>query len=250
MTERSFAPWFFVEHLPPPGETWLLARDEAKHAMGAKRLEPGDAVVLFDGRGSVAEATLGGREARARDGSIPVTVQSVRIVPVEGRRVHLATALPKGDRLSTLVDMTTQLGVASMTPLRCERSVVGETDARADRIRRIQIEACKQARVARLPELRPERTVASFCEASDGAKVVLHPGGTPLAQLAPAFPAEVTLFVGPEGGFTESEVAGLERSGATIASLGASILRIETAAIVGVAMAGVGAVAAAAASHA
>lgn len=226
------APWFHVDTLPAPGGAWMLPRDEARHATGAKRLGPGDEVLLFDGRGGVARGVLG--SARTRDGGTPVDVLSSGTVERSGRRIHLACALPKGDRLSTLVDMTTQLGVASMTPLRCERSVVGETDARADRIRRIQIEACKQARCAWVPELRPEVDVASLASRG-GAMVVFHPGGATPREVALSLGTDVVLCVGPEGGFTEGEVASLTRAGAHVVSLGETILRIETAAVVGVA---------------
>lgn len=226
------APWFFVESMPAAGGIWPLSRDEAKHATGAKRLAPGDAVVLFDGRGRVAEATLGNE--RSRDGSLAVVVQGVREIAPTGRRVHLVTALPKGDRLSTLIDMVTQLGVRSVTPLRCERSVVGGTDARADRMRRIMIEACKQARVAWLPELHDEVSVDEIARRARPT-VLLHPGGESLTSIARTLDADLTLCVGPEGGFTESERTRLLAAGARQAAVGESILRIETAAVVGVA---------------
>lgn len=227
------APWFHVDTLPAPGGAWLLSRDEAKHATGSKRLGPGDEVVLFDGHGGVARGALGA--TRTRDGGIPVDVLASERRERSGRRVHLACALPKGDRLSTLIDMTTQLGVASMTPLRCERSVVGETDARADRIRRIQIEACKQARCAWVPELRQEIDVPVLAKRG-GAMVVFHPDGAAPHEVSAALGEEITLCVGPEGGFTDAEVETLRHAGARVASLGETILRIETAAVVGVAM--------------
>lgn len=252
------APWFHVDDLPGPGGSWPLSRDEAKHATGAKRLGPGDDVVLFDGSGRVAHGTLGGE--RGRDGSLPVLVHDVNVVERVGRRIHLACALPKGDRLSTMVDMTTQLGAASLTPLRCERSVVGETDARAERIRRIQVEACKQARCPWVPAFHHETDVPSLARlgAANGRRsssvasrpeapgdgeprpssslVVLHPAGRPLQALVPSLGADVTVAIGPEGGFTDAEVDLLVAAGALSLSVGATILRIETAAVVATAL--------------
>lgn len=227
------APWFHADTLPAPGGAWVLSRDEARHATGAKRLGPGDEVLLFDGRGGVARGVLG--SARTRDGGIPVDVLSGGTVERSGRHVHLACALPKGDRLSTLIDMTTQLGVASMTPLRCERSVVGETEARTDRIRRIQIEACKQARCAWVPELGQEIDVATLARRG-GSMVVFHPGGAAPREVTSAVGDDVTLCIGPEGGFTDAEVEVLRQANARVASLGDTILRIETAAVVGAAL--------------
>ncbi|MDZ4830034.1 MAG: RsmE family RNA methyltransferase [Phycisphaerae bacterium] len=229
------APWFYVDALPPAATVWPLSRDEAKHATGSKRLEAGDAIVLFDGRGRVAEARLGG--ARGRDGSVDVDVTTNVDRAWTGTRVHLVCALPKGDRLSTLVDMTTQLGVASFAPLRCERSVVGETDARAERIRRVQIEACKQAHWAWLPDLRAETTPQAIAR-EGGTIVVAHARegaaeGDAAATLTN--PPECTLCIGPEGGFTERELVAFLAAGARILDLASTTLRIETAAVVAVA---------------
>jgi 16S rRNA (uracil1498-N3)-methyltransferase len=235
------APWFFVDALPAAGLAWMLSREEAKHATGSKRLAPGDAVVLFDGRGRIARALLGSHAGaeRGRDGAMPVVVERLETVErsdAAGRRVHLASALPKGDRLATLVDMTTQLAVASFTPLRCERSVVAESEHRAERMRRIQIEACKQARCAWLPELRPEATPATIARvAPQGSLLVADPSGEPIAGFRATLPAEVTVCIGPEGGFTPSEVDAFRAAGATFVSLGATILRTETAAVVALA---------------
>ncbi len=231
-------PWFFVDALPAPGERWMLSRDEAKHAMGSKRLGPGDAVVLFDGAGRIARASLGSE--RLRDGSLPVQVHQVERVDRVGREVHLATALPKGDRLSTLIDMTAQLGVASVTPLACERSVVGETDARADRMRRVQIEACKQARCPWLPTLHHEQSVDEVIASSRAARrslAIFHPGGAPAATAPLGGEGKATVVcIGPEGGFSSREIEALRSAGASVLSLGSTILRIETAAVVAVAL--------------
>lgn len=227
------SPWFFLSALPAIGESWPLPREEAKHALGAKRLQAGDEVVLFDGRGEVADARIGA--ARMRDGSVPVLVVARRSVPRVGRAVHLATALPKGDRLATLVDMTAQLGVASLTPLRCQRSVVAETSNRADRMGRIQIEACKQARCAWLPDLGEEMAPAELARSATGRLLVAHPGGVAVAGLMLSPEEPCTLAIGPEGGFTDVELAALTSAGGMLVGLGPTILRIETAAVVGVA---------------
>lgn len=240
-----FSPWFHVDHLPSPGGTWLLSRDEAKHATGSKRLGAGDSVILFDGKGGVVEAVLG--DERTRDGALVVRVVGTVEASWQGRRIRLACALPKGDRLSTLVDMTTQLGVAGFAPLRCERSVVSETDARTDRIRRIQVESCKQARWPWVPELETETTPQSLARrcADDGiALVVAHPGGEPAATIraaldagaAPREPRACAVCIGPEGGFTEREVDELRAAGGRLIDLGPSVLRIETAAVAALAL--------------
>jgi 16S rRNA (uracil1498-N3)-methyltransferase len=228
------SPWFFVDSIPASGGVWWLPRDEAKHATGAKRLAPGDAVVLFDGRGGRADAQL--TSERSRDGSLAVVVRESIVVERSGPFLRIASALPKGDRLATLVDMTTQLGIAGFVPLRCERSVVAETEHRAERMRRIQIEACKQARCLFLPSLDAESTVAELAarpEPARGVLVLADPSGAPLDDVRRAIAGrDATACIGPEGGFTEEETKRLERAGALRCALGPTILRIETAAVV------------------
>lgn len=229
-------PWFLVDSVPEAGGAVLLARDEARHALGSRRLDAGDEVTLFDGRGRIGRASIG---SRARDGAVPVRVIAVETPERPRPLVHLRSALPKGDRQSDLLDMAAQLGVASVGPLRCRRSVSVDEgrDARDDRRRRILAEACKQARWPWIPELVPEADLATVLAAAVGAGhaiAIAHPVGT----AGPAIPdaSSVTLLVGPEGGFTDDEVDAARAADAIALDLGPSILRTELAAAVGVAL--------------
>lgn len=219
-------PMFFCEHLPPPGELARLSEDESRHASHSRRLKIGDALWLFDGRGNVARARLqsgGGR-------SLEALIIDHRFEPAAQPTVHLACALPKGDRASVLLDMATQLGITSFTPLLCERRVVDPGEGTLERLRRVCLEACKQSRCVHLPRvLAPAKFVDAI--ARDGTKWIAHPDGKKLAGLS--YPPEkpLTLFIGPEGGFTEEEVANALGDGAERVALGSTILRIEAAAV-------------------
>jgi 16S rRNA (uracil1498-N3)-methyltransferase len=230
--ETMANPWFLVGRVPESGDRTTLDREEAKHALGARRLGEGDTITLFDGRGRVGQATI---EARAKDGAVPVRVASVQSLDRPTPLIHLRTALPKGDRQADLFDMAAQLGVASIGALRCRRSVAVDPGGRDDRRRRILAEACKQARWPWIPELRPEvdlATALSEARSAGSAIAIAHPahkGTFPEAD-------SVTLLVGPEGGFTDEEVAAATSAGATPLGLGPSILRTELAAAVGIAL--------------
>jgi 16S rRNA (uracil1498-N3)-methyltransferase len=219
-------PRFLLERIPAPGGTAWLSRDESRHALGSRRLGPGDPVDLVDGGGSVASARIG--SDRDREGNLGAEVIEVRQVPRPHPSIHVATAVPKGDRLSTLLDAAGELAVASLTPLDCERGVVP-----AERLggERILAEAMKQSRGAWCTTIRAPASPEAFARQAraDGCTVlVLDAAGKPLAQMAEKSGA-IALLVGPEGGFSDAELARLDEAGAARASLGSGILRIEMA---------------------
>lgn len=225
-------PRFLLDTLPAAGGTAWLDRDEARHALGSRRLGEGDPVDLIDGRGGVAGAVIG----RERDhlGNLQVLVREVRSLSRPSPALHLGTAVPKGDRLGTLLDAAGELAVESVTPLDCEHSVTPADRLSGERPMRILAEALKQSRGAWMTEIRPSATPEAFAAAHRAAGrvvAVLDPRGAPLATLA-AGQASIALLVGPEGGFSERELRAVQQVGARAASLGPTVLRIELAAAV------------------
>ncbi len=234
--------WLHLDPLPNEGAVAVLDAEEARHASGARRLSAGDHVVLFDGRGQVARARL---EAGSTRKQLAARVESVESRAAPRPALRLGVALPKGDRQSTLVSMATQLGVAAWAPLECSRSVARPGRNADERWQRVAISACKQSRNAWLPERLPETTPAQFVgrETRTGPCLMLdpHERAQPIARaVAVALseaPETLSLVVGPEGGFDEAEAEACEQRGAVRASLGATILRTETAAMAGLAVA-------------
>jgi 16S rRNA (uracil1498-N3)-methyltransferase len=225
-------PFFYFADLSAAGEQVTLTGDEAQHAAGARRLRAGETLVLFDGHGLSATATLVALRDRGRELDLRLGERHAK--PPPRPAVTLACALPKGDRLATMLDMATQLGMSSFTPLRCERGVVEPSAANLARMHRLCLEACKQSRRAWLPRIGDPDTVAAVAARSrdDGACLVLaQPGGQPWSALARAPDQPLTFLVGPEGGFTDQEVGEARAAGAQAVGLGDAILRIETAAV-------------------
>lgn len=227
-------------YCPALGEGQALVRleaEEAHHAHRVRRLATGDRLWLFNGGGLIARGRL--RRITERGRVIEVLVEERLAVPPPGRRIHLACALPKGERTGTLLEMATQLGMSAFTPLVCARSVVKPGPQAPARWRRICLEACKQSRRFYLPALREACTPAELAAAEatrDGhALWIAQPGGTPLATLVAAAldaaPSDITVLIGPEGGFTEEELAAVKAAGGVEMDLGEAILRIETAAL-------------------
>lgn len=234
MSAMRDSPWFYLDAIPPVGETATLSGDEARHVLGSRRLSAGDSIVVFDGRGTIARTTM--IEAPSRR-TVTVRVDEVSHEPQPSPPIHLATALPKGDRLSMMVNMAAQLGAASILPMTCARSVVRVRPNLWPRLERITLEACKQSRQPWRPTIAPETTPAELSGVCDGPILVAHPGGRPLrdavldSAVTTSGTESVTLVIGPEGGFTDDEVATLTDAGALTVDLGPSVLRLETAAV-------------------
>ncbi len=207
-----------------------LTGPEAHHLLHVMRSKPGDEVLLFDGSGQEFRARI---ERLARS-----TVELAVIAPAAVDRelpfdLTLAVALPKGDRQAWLVEKATELGVTRLVPLRTERSVADPTAGALERLRRGVIEASKQCGRNRLMEISAacawSQLVGHAAHAAT-TRLVAHPGGAAIAASAPAAGA-VTAAVGPEGGFTDAEIAEAAAHGWRTIDLGPRLLRVETAAV-------------------
>lgn len=228
------SPWFHVRSIPAAGGSVELDPDEARHALGVRRLGAGDAVTVFDGAGTVARATLAGTRGRA--GGVVARVEDSRLVPRAGIDVVVGVAPPKGDRFATLLDMLGQLGVRAVVPIDAAHGVVDAGGINRARAERILLEACKQSRSAWLPELGRAAGLDAFVhEAVSGGRTVLvaERGGS-----GPPHPAAagVTIVIGPEGGLSAAEVAACVAAGARTLGLGEGTLRVEAAAVAAAAL--------------
>ena len=208
------------------GETVLLPEAEAKH-LKVSRVGPGESLVLLDGTGGRAEAILspGGRE----------TVVS-RLLPARGeaaRRVEVLLGVGEPSRVEWAVEKGTECGAAAFVLVaakRSQRAHVAAAGARLDRLRRIALEAVKQCDRTVVPVILAPRSLADAIGGSKGRLLVARPGAALLA--AAAVPAgDLSVAIGPEGGFDPTEEGLLDASGALPFGLGGRILRLETAVV-------------------
>jgi len=209
------------------------------------RCKPGDRVVLFDGTGTEFSAQV--EEVGRTDVQLAILARHEldRELPAP---LTLGAALPKGERQKWLVEKAVELGVGRLVPLRTGRSVAQPVEQALARLSRVVIEASKQCGRNRLMEITQPQDWVDFVEASREAplRILAHPDGR-ARQARPCIPADlwreadppsaIHLAVGPEGGFTPEEVALATAAGWQTVSLGPRILRIETAAILLVALA-------------
>jgi 16S rRNA (uracil1498-N3)-methyltransferase len=229
----------FFEGAPEKGESLLLSGDEARHAGGSLRLRPGDLLTSGDGQGAIATCMV----ERVAKNELVAVVEQRRVVARPTPHIAMHISAPKGERLTWAVQKLTEIGVDSIVLVESSRSVRRwwtEEQARhvADRLRKVAKEAAKQSRRAYLPGIGGPVPWDSVVE-SQGLLVVLWEGAE--AGLRSTLPREtespVGLLVGPEGGIPEEDARTAEKAGALLASLGPTILRTETAAIVGATLA-------------
>jgi 16S rRNA (uracil1498-N3)-methyltransferase len=194
------------------------------------RLQPGHELTLFDGRGGEYTAVVE-RMGRA---DVEVRVGEQRAVERECRRaIHLALGMPANERMDWLVEKATELGAASLQPLVTERSVLRLAGERAQKKQAhweaVAIAACEQCGRNRVPVIHPVRSLAEWLALPSGvpgAVLSLRAGATPVPALdAPA----LRLLSGPEGGLAPGEEEAALAAGLVPVSLGARVLRAETA---------------------
>ncbi len=228
---------FHVPHLPQgPGTELVLPDSEAHHAVHVLRLRVGEAVILFDGTGARAEGRIAGATRRE------VTVAVERVERRErwgGARVHLAVAIPKGNRLEWLLEKATELGAAALTPVVFDRSVAGGDELSEHKREKWLgrcIAAAKQSENDFLPDLRDPQPLGEFLarSASEGGIRLLGDVGADAVPLAAALASGAerqTILVGPEGGLSEAERGACITAGFIPVRLGRTVLRVETAAV-------------------
>ncbi|HPO18684.1 MAG TPA: 16S rRNA (uracil(1498)-N(3))-methyltransferase [Rubrivivax sp.] len=204
----------------------------ARHVQ-VRRLQPGDALRLFDGRGGEWRATV------QRMGRTQVVVRVAGFDPVEREAALPATValgMPANERMDFLVEKATELGVHAIQPLLCERSVLRLSGERAQRKREhwqaIAVAAAEQCGRTRVPQVSPVCALLAFLDRphAEAQRVLLSPAAdTPaLHQLQPD-PCGLITLSGPEGGLTAAEEQAALASGFRRMQLGARMLRAETA---------------------
>ncbi|MEU3743864.1 MULTISPECIES: 16S rRNA (uracil(1498)-N(3))-methyltransferase [Streptomyces] len=229
------APVFVVDTIPDT-RLFVLDGPEGRHAVSVKRLNPGEDVVLTDGRGRWADCVVSAAEGKDR---LTVELSTVHEDPEEQPHVTVVQALPKGDRGELAVETMTETGVDAIVPWAASRCITqwkGDRGLKAlAKWRSTAREAGKQSRRTRFPEVADPMTtkqVAALLAAADFAGV-LHEdrehGSDALATAELPAKGSIVLVVGPEGGVSPDELAAFEAAGAKPYRLGRSILRTSTA---------------------
>ena len=211
-----------------------LSKDDAHKIVDVLRKRAGGSIVIVDSAAQEFVATLDvdRGDVRAR------LVESIPHARAESsREIVLAQAIPKGQKLDYVVEKATELGVTRVIPVRSSRSVAGASENKLTRWRNLARSAAQQSGRTRIPEIdAPFDFAAIVAEIRnfDAAVFAWELAREPLRATLQAVgeARSILLIVGPEGGFSHEEAEAAIAAGAHPVSLGARILRTETAPLV------------------
>lgn len=234
-------PRFFIQKNQIDGNAVILTGEDAHHIARSLRMAVGDELTICDSDGQeyqcVIESFDGDRSVRADI----LTCVSSQCEPV--CHVTLFQALPKGDKLDSVIQKAVECGVWKIVPFESERCVVrikSENEARkSERRNKIAAEAAKQCGRGRVPEV---GTAVSFDTMLREAQVHdlclfcyeggdTEPLGRILSEKLCGKACRIAVVVGSEGGFSEAEAEKARKAGMRMTGLGKRILRTETAPI-------------------
>jgi 16S rRNA (uracil1498-N3)-methyltransferase len=230
---QASAPRFHVADIElRAGIDIVLPDAVAHHATRVLRLGAGDALTLFDGRGGEYAARLAQVDRRGARAAIERFNDIEREAPAA---VTLALSVLAADAMDVALRKAVELGVARIEPVVATRSQGGARGAQAQRRiahwRQVATGACEQCGRNRVPPVADAVLLDTWFAGAGDADIVLVPGAPhTLAQCVANTPPRA-IVVGPEGGFTDDELALARRHGVRAAALGAAILRADTAAI-------------------
>jgi len=214
-----------------------IVGEDAHHLTHVLRTRIGEAVQVCDGEGHVYETVL---ETPGEEVLLRILSESA----VDTEPPYVATvyqALVKGDKMETVIQKATETGASVIVPVITSRCTVklDSKDAvkKTERWQKIACEAAKQCGRGILPKVMPPMSFAEAVREAAAKELPLFcyegEGTVPLPQLCSTaeHPADISIFIGPEGGFSEKEVEAVRNAGIRPCGLGKRILRTETAAV-------------------
>ena len=237
---------FYVPSSQIQTDIATITGSEHHHLRNVLRTTPGETIRIIDGQGKVYTA-----EVLGTDTNQPLSQARILIHEFHPKglcSLTLFQGLPKNDKMELILQKTTELGIARVVPMRSKYALQKPSQNRYERWHRVVISATKQCQRPWLPELcTPQTFEASLVQLEKFSLRLLlispnHGGESQTQHIKTVLrtvsdPTAIALFVGPEGGFSDQEVTAAIESGCVPVTLGANILRTETAAIVAVAVA-------------
>ena len=232
---------FYADLDLQPGTAVVLPDHAARHIQ-VLRLQPGAVITLFNGKTST-EGEFEASVLRMGRSDVEVTVGRFTATQREASRaVHLVVSMPANERMDWLVEKATELGVASIQPLMTERSVLRLKADRADKKiahwHGVAVAACEQCGRNRVPTVHQVatfgdwlKTTSRLTPADTHLKLLLslQSGSRPLIEATLGRVGPLVFLSGPEGGLSPAEEAAALAAGFLPTTLGARVLRAETA---------------------
>lgn len=219
-----------------PGTTFDVGEAVARH-LQVLRIAAGESVVLFDGAGGEFAATL--TDIRKRDATVTLDAFD----PIEREspiNITLVQALATADKMDLIVQKAVELGVTDIAPIATARATLKLDGERAKKRvahwQAVAVAACEQCGRNRIPVVRGVQTLDQWLKTPfDGNRVLLHPLAKNSLLGCVEMAKPVALLIGPEGGFSDDEIARAVASGVINAKFGPRVLRTETAGLAAIA---------------
>lgn len=210
-----------------------LSQEAAHHVARVLRMQPAQALILFDGSGMQFSATITEVSKKAVIVAIDSQIEHSLESPLD---LHLGQVISRGDKMEFTIQKAVELGVNSITPLISERCGVKLSTERFDKKReqwqKIAIGACEQCGRNRLPIIHPVTSLEAWAaQEFAGLKLNLHPRAPYSINTLPTPVHQVRLLIGPEGGLSQEEIDNTRAQGFIETLLGPRVLRTETAAL-------------------
>jgi len=226
----------YVDQALEDGTTCRLPEEAAHHVATVLRMKTGEELLLFNGRGGSYRAVISSMQKRSVEITIGLHVPEDHESPLS---ITLAQAVMRGQHMDYALQKAVELGVQHIVPLLCLHGNVklgdDQIQHRIGHWHKIITSACEQCGRNRIPQLSvPLRLTDWVGTDPNELKLMLHPrDGIRLASMqSPG--RSVTLLAGPEGGFSDDEIASATRHGYKSVTLGPRILRAESAALVAI----------------
>jgi len=216
-----------------------LGEAESHHLVVVLRAKEGQPIVVFDGRGRVAECELAAPDRKVAR----VRVMMQREEPRPSVELVLVQGLPREQKLDLVVQKSVELGVSRIHPVQTDFAVMrvrGDNEqSKMDRWQKIALNAAKQCGAAWIPDIEPvqalQPALASMPPVDALLVCSLEPDAIPLhaavAQIRDLAPKRIAAIVGPEGDLSAAERAAARSAGGRAISLGMHTLRSETASL-------------------
>ena len=228
---------FFVPPDSIIGNAATLPEEHGKHIRNVLRLKPGDDILIFDGSGKEYQAKI----------KTLYPVIDCQITCGIGKRpirkidICLVQGIAKGDKMDTIIQKGTEIGISRFIPCLTERTIVKlDKDSRRkkqERWQKIARSAAEQSGALAVPDISEIRAFAEVIAGLDKTGLNIIPWEEEQGQrikdvLENVTPKTITIFIGPEGGFSAEEIDLARRNKVIPVSLGRQILRTETAGLV------------------
>lgn len=237
---------FYVPGLSQAEGSIYITGDDVNHITNVLRMNVGDEITVSDGSSRDYLCKIASLSDKDSSGQVAVCADIIDVFDSNAElpvKVYLFQGVPKGDKLELIIQKCVELGVFEIVPVMMERTIVKldekKQGKKLQRYNTISESAAKQSRRGVIPEVSEYMSMKQAIQyASENMDMILLPYESAegmeysrkiISDIVDRKPQTIGIFIGPEGGFADSEVKALESVGAKIMSLGHRILRTETA---------------------